>query len=131
MSYRFQPDPVLHTIKHPHLRLVTDSPVLINNFFFAPRPWFFFLGATFSARISFIMCQLGSGFFSIVDSSIASCFVSIDSAKSLAKKEKAQPKNCLPHSMSYRRSCSHFNYYLIPGEEHVATRAIPLPPTAG
>lgn len=34
--------PPLHTINHPHLRLVNDSPVLINNFFFARRPWFFF-----------------------------------------------------------------------------------------
>lgn len=118
---RFLPVPPLHTIKHPHLRLVNDSPVLINNFFFA-RPWFFFRRDFFCAHYVYYV-SIGLCFFHLRTSYL----VFVDSAKSSAKKAKAQPKNRLPNSISYRRSCSHFNYYLIPGDEHVASFAVFLP----
>lgn len=124
-SYRFLPVPPLHTINHPHLRLVNDSPVLINNFFFARRPWFFFPARRF-LRVFPLLCVNSLAVFSI-SHYLMQCLVFDNSAKSSTKKAKAQPKNCLPNSISYRRSCSHFNYYLIPGEEHVATRTISLP----
>ncbi|CAG4962483.1 unnamed protein product [Colias eurytheme] len=73
------------------------------------------------------MCQSGKYIFSLIPSIVVRLDLD-DFAKSSAKKEKAQPKNRLPNSISYRRSCSHFNYYLIPRDEHVATRPVSLPP---
>lgn len=52
----------------------------------------------------------------------------VDSAKTIAKKAKAPPKNRLPSGIWYRRSRSHFNYYLIPRDEHVAARAVSVSP---
>lgn len=101
---------------------------LINNFFFAPRPGLgFFSQAAVCARYFQKSCVKRVNRRTVFHAELLR-MTGITPfprfRKKLRKKAKARPKNRLPNSISYRRPCSHFNYYLILRDEHVATRPL-------
>lgn len=121
----------VHTIKPLIYAWSMTGPCFNQYLIFSRAVLGLFFRRDFTARFSLKYVSIGL-FLVLYGKSVRMLREPEDFAKthSAKKKEKAQPKNCLPCSNSYRRSCSHFNYYLIPRDEHVATLAVSLLPDA-